>query len=370
MDVTAPFAGAFAGQRVLVTGDTGFKGAWLCAWLRRLGADVWGCGLAPETTPSLFDVLSLADNITHRNVDVRNADAVRAFISEAQPTYVFHLAAQALVRRSYEDPVVTFATNVMGTAHVLEAIRHTPSVRVAIIVTTDKVYENQGWHWAYRETDALGGHDPYSASKAAAEMVVSSYRRSYFEHGPLVVSARAGNVVGGGDWAPDRLVPDLVRALEEERPLELRNPRATRPWQHVLDASSGYLHLAARLFGDAKLVAHGAWNFGPDDAEPIPVAALAEMLARAFGRGAIVDVEDATAPHEARDLRLDSSAARRLLGWRPAWATVETVNRTAQWYSTLLREGPQAAAVLTPVQIDDYTAAAVGLASWAPRTTT
>lgn len=361
------FGDAYRGRRVLVTGDTGFKGAWLCRWLTRLGAEVVGAALPPDTNPSLFEALKLGDSITHHDVDIRDADAVAALVANARPDLVIHLAAQPLVRRSYRAPVETFATNVMGTAHLLDAVRHCPSVLATLVVTTDKVYENRGWLWPYRENDTLGGHDPYSASKAAAELVVSSYRRSFFGTGGPVVVARAGNVIGGGDWAEDRIIPDIVRAIIATKPVELRNPRAVRPWQHVLDALSGYLQLLS-LASSSPSVGHDAFNFGPDDATPVDVGALVRRFCVVMGRGSVVEKPDPSAPHEAQDLRLDSTLARRHLGWRPAWSTDDAITRTAAWYRSCVDDGAAAAAALLDEQIDDYAAAAALDVPWAKGT--
>ncbi|HEY1100111.1 MAG TPA: CDP-glucose 4,6-dehydratase, partial [Myxococcota bacterium] len=324
------FGDFYRGRRVLLTGDTGFKGAWLARWLELLGADVVGLALPADTTPALTHVLGLRERLPCFDVDIRDERAVVDVFASAQPELVMHLAAQPLVRASYRAPVDTFATNVMGTAHVLEAIRTTSSVRAALVVTTDKVYENRQWPWPYREHDALGGHDPYSASKAAAEIVVASYRRSFFADGPRVVVARAGNVIGGGDWAAERLVPDIVRAIGAEVAVELRHPDAVRPWQHVLDANAGYLHLLWRVA--TSTLAEHAFNFGPDDDVPLTVGVLAQRFVDVFGRGRVVERRDASAPHEAHLLRLDSSLARSVLGWRPAWSTATTLTRTAEWY--------------------------------------
>jgi CDP-glucose 4,6-dehydratase len=350
------FAGTFRGCRVLVTGDTGFKGAWLCHWLVRLGADVTGLALPPDTQPNLFDDINLRRVMRHRDVDVRDAAAVREIVKNAAPEFVFHLAAQPLVRRSYREPVETFAVNVMGTVNILDAALRCATTRGILVVTTDKVYENKGESRAFQETDRLGGHDPYSASKAAAEFAVASYRHALFPSGPPIVVARAGNVIGGGDWAEDRLVPDIMRALSTERPVELRHPRAVRPWQHVLDALSGYLLLLARV--SEGPIGADAFNFGPDEDEAVDVGALAHRLCAAIGRGSVIEKPDSAGLREASSLMLDSSLARTLLGWQPVWDTQEAIARTATWYRAYLDEGARAASDLLDKQLVDYVSAA------------
>jgi CDP-glucose 4,6-dehydratase len=282
-----PFEGRFAGAPVLVTGSTGFKGAWLCAWLARLGARVSGAALAP-TTPSLFDALDLRATTSQHDGDIRDPAFLERVVAREQPRVVLHLAAQALVRASYDDPVGTFATNVQGTVHLLEAVRRAGRPCAVLVVTSDKCYENVGWEHGYRETDGLGGHDPYSASKACAELVAQSYRRAFFapaklaQHQVAIASARAGNVIGPGDWAKDRIVPDAVRALSAGQPLQVRAPRSTRPWQHVLDALSGYLALTALLLGPDAAGWAEAWNFGPTAEDARPVRSLADAFCQAW----------------------------------------------------------------------------------------
>ncbi len=339
MDSSALVDAAFwAGRRVLVTGHTGFKGAWLALWLRELGAVVSGYALAPDVGDSLFERADLGSKIASTLGDVRDADAVEAAVRTHAPEVVFHLAAQALVLPSYQTPVETFATNVMGTVHVLEAARTQPSVRAVVVVTTDKVYENCGSEWPFRETDPLGGHDPYSASKAAAEIVTASYRRSFYgteAAGAAVASARAGNVIGGGDWAEHRLVPDAIRAFQRGEALRLRNPGHTRPWQHVIDPLVGYVLLAEHLIRTGA-GADVAWNFGPNE-DGVTTAELAELLAEAWGPEARVTHESlAGAPHEAATLRLDASRAKRRTGWRPRIPLVDAVNLTVGWYRAVL----------------------------------
>jgi CDP-glucose 4,6-dehydratase len=331
--MTSSFGGIYRGRRVLVTGQTGFKGAWLSLWLHDLGAEVSGYALAPDTTPSLHDQLGLAGLVDSRRGDVRDAALLEKTLRETRPEIVFHLAAQPLVRASYDAPAATFATNVLGTAHLLDAVRRAESVRVCVVVTTDKCYENREDDRAYREDDRLGGRDPYSASKACAEFVAASYRDSFFRReGRVSLStARAGNVIGGGDWAADRLVPDCVRALAAGRPASLRQPRSVRPWQHVLDPLSGYLTLAARQLEQPEAFAE-AWNFGPDPEAALTTGEVADLVVRAWGSGRWASVPDASAPHEAGLLRIDSQKARARLGWRPCYGPREAVSRTVDWY--------------------------------------
>ena len=324
---------AFRGKRVLVTGDTGFKGSWLSLWLTELGADVTGYALAAEGGQPLFDLLGLERMIRHVDGDVRDADAVQAAFAEARPEIVFHLAAQSLVRRSYDEPKYTFDTNVGGAVNVLEAVRATPSVRAVVCITSDKCYRNKEWVWGYRENDELGGHDPYSASKAAAETVIGAYIASYFHGGgaPGVASTRAGNVIGGGDWTQDRIVPDCMRALKEGAGIVLRNPDATRPWQHVLEPLSGYLLLAARLLEDPGRHS-GAWNFGPRPGSVRTVRELAETVVRDWGGGDISVKREPGDRHEATLLHLSIDKAQTGLGWSPKWDAGRTIAETVAWY--------------------------------------
>jgi CDP-glucose 4,6-dehydratase len=328
----------YAGRRVLVTGHTGFKGAWLSAWLLELGAEVAGYALEPPTTPSLFETIDLDRRVDHRIGDVRDADALDRRVDEVDPHLVVHMAAQALVRESYAEPVVTFDTNVMGTVHALDALRRRGRPSVVIVVTSDKCYENSGEVREFRETDPLGGHDPYSASKGATELVVAAYRRSFFpperqdEHGVCLASVRAGNVIGGGDWATDRIVPDIVRAVRAGEAPRLRNPGAVRPWQHVLDALSGYLWLAALMLERGAEGLAEAWNFGPVDRQTVSVGELTGRVLRAWGRDGWVEGGGDSGVREVDHLRLDCRKSVEGLGWRPLWDVNEAIRRTVEWY--------------------------------------
>jgi CDP-glucose 4,6-dehydratase len=321
------------GKRVLLTGHSGFKGSWLALWLQRLGADVTGLALPPTTMPNLFELAHIKDGISNHFCDIRNSTALAKIIHNAHPEIVFHLAAQPLVRASYRDPLATYATNVMGTAHLLDALRSLNSTKVAVMVTTDKVYRNNEWDYPYRETDALGGHDPYSASKAASEIVIASYREGYLaEQGVAVASARAGNVIGGGDWSEDRLIPDAVRAWQGETPLEIRRPQAIRPWQHVLEPLAGYLTLAQKLWQHPELA--GAFNFGPHTHEAATVREVIEQARTTYGRGEVIYSNGDTGPHEAGWLALETAKTRETLSIAPQWALAETVKRTLNWYKS------------------------------------
>lgn len=319
------------GRRVWLSGHTGFKGAWLAFWLRQLGAKICGCSLPPSTNPSLFEGLGLQLRLDHQIADVRDAEAVHQSIRGFKPEVVFHLAAQALVRRGYEDPLGTFETNVMGTANVLEAIRKEKTVRVVVVVTTDKVYRNLESCRPFQEEDPLGGRDPYSASKAGAEMAITSYRESFLQPaGVAVAAARAGNVIGGGDWSIDRILPDAVRAWGQGKPLVVRNPGATRPWQHVLEPLSAYLFLAQALWDKPSLT--GNYNFGPDKTEGATVRKVVELAREAIGSGEVQWCEAEAGPPEAKNLSLDTRKARQVLGILPAWNLKEAVDRTMKWY--------------------------------------
>lgn len=345
--------GDWRGRRVFLTGDTGFKGSWLALWLHQLGAEVTGFALPPPTDPSLFAAARIDELINHVDGDIRDLDAVTQAMAVTRPEVVFHLAAQPLVRLSYDAPVETYATNFMGTVHVLEAVRRTGGVGAVICITTDKCYENREWVWPYRETDAMGGYDPYSSSKGAAELAIAAYRRSFFNGGPTgVASVRAGNVIGGGDWAADRLIPDLVRAFEAGVAPEIRSPGAVRPWQHVLEALGGYLMIADRLLAGDRVFAD-AWNFGPADDDARPVDWIVERMHAAWGGSAAAAVPfTGTTPHEAGLLRLDCSKARAMLGWRPALDLKTAVKWIVDWHRAQ-RSGADARA-LTLAQIADY----------------
>ena len=319
------------GRRVLLTGHSGFKGAWLALWLSKLGAKVTGISLPPTSTPNLFTLANVAQITNSHYVDIRDADGVSRIVKGAEPEIVFHLAAQALVRPGYKDPLGTFATNVLGTANVLNSLRGVDSVRAAVAVTTDKVYKNLESIEPYRETDILGGYDPYSASKAASELIISSYKDSYLAaQGIAVASARAGNVVGGGDWSVDRLIPDAIRAWDINVPLEIRRPNAVRPWQHVLEPLNGYLVLAESLYSDRNLA--GAYNFGPKSSEAATVRKVIELANQVYGNGRILWGAGADGPHETNLLSLDTSKARDVLEVSPRWNLTQTITRTMNWY--------------------------------------
>jgi CDP-glucose 4,6-dehydratase len=346
------------GKRVLVTGHTGFKGGWLSLWLGRLGAQVHGFALKAPTQPSLFEEARVAEGMTSTIGDIRDPESLQSALGRAEPEVVFHLAAQPIVRQSYAEPVETFHTNVMGTVNVLEAVRHAPSVRAVVNVTTDKCYENREWQRGYREDDPLGGHDPYSGSKACAEIVGAVYRRSFLssraDGGAVgVANARAGNVIGGGDWARDRLIPDMIRAIVSGVPVRIRNPASTRPWQHVLEPLSAYLLLARRLLSGDVSVAD-AWNFGPDASDVRPVSWILDRWAARWGEGFAWSRDDGDHPHEARLLQLDIGKARERLGWRPRWPLEDGLDRTIDWYREWRRGGDMRAATIR--QIEEFSA--------------
>jgi CDP-glucose 4,6-dehydratase len=338
------FRNAYKGKKVLITGHTGFKGSWLAVWLRELGADVTGYSLAPPSVPSNFSACRLQDKITHIEGDIRDLETLQRVFDKHQPEFVFHLAAQALVRTSYLDPKLTFDTNIGGTVNILEAARMTPSVRVLINITSDKCYENREWAWGYRENDPLGGHDPYSASKGGAEVVFAAYLKSFFrkEAGGREIGAasvRAGNVIGGGDWGTDRLIPDCIRALTGAKTIELRNPNAIRPWQHVLEPLSGYLLLGAML-ETTPAAFSGAWNFGPSGRDHLTVGQIAEKLVSLWGSGAWMDVSSKSAAvHEARTLKLCCDKALAELNWHSALDIEQCLQYLTQWYKLFYENG-------------------------------
>lgn len=326
----------FKGKRIFITGHTGFKGSWLCLLLANLGADVIGYSLAPPTTPSLYDLAHIVDLFPSYDADIRNAERLAAAMSESKPEIVFHLAAQPLVRDSYKIPLETYATNVMGTVHVLEAVRYCPSVRAVVNVTTDKCYENQERSWGYRENDRLGGFDPYSNSKACSELVTAAYRSSYFhpqayeKHGVAIATARAGNVIGGGDWATDRLVPDIIRAALAGEVVRIRSPYSIRPWQHVLEPLCGYLTLARRLYEDGPEYSE-EWNFGPLDSDVKTVEWIVQQICRSWGGPVRFVIDKGDHPKETHFLKLDCSKAKSRLGWRPRWSLGQALQSTIDW---------------------------------------
>jgi CDP-glucose 4,6-dehydratase len=325
------------GKRVFLTGHTGFKGSWLSLWLQSLGAHVHGLALESPTTPNLFTVAQVAASMASHTIgDIRDLKTVQKAMQAAQPNIVIHMAAQPLVRLSYVEPVETYATNIMGTVHVLQAARITPSVKAIVVVTTDKCYENKEWSWGYRENEPMGGHDPYSNSKGCAELVTSAYRNSFLHgQGIAVGSARAGNVIGGGDWAADRLVPDILRAFEQNQPVTIRNPHATRPWQHVLEPLSGYLTLAEHLYTHGQVFAEG-WNFGPKDDDAQTVQWIVEHMVNSWGKGASWQLDSGVHPHEANYLKLDISKAKDRLGWQPSWRLATALELITTWHQAYL----------------------------------
>ena len=344
-------AAFWTGKRVLVTGHTGFKGGWLMTWLRHLGADVAGLALPPATSPNLFELAQIAQGAGSVFADIRDGAAVKAAFDRFQPEIVFHMAAQAIVRASYDDPVGTYATNVMGTVHVFEAVRSSP-VRVVVNITSDKCYDNKEWVWGYRETDALGGKDPYSNSKACAELVTAAYRSSFFSGASRIgfASARAGNVIGGGDWAQDRLIPDVIAAIRSGEPVPVRNPDAIRPWQHVLEPLSGYVLLAEHLWRDPAAFS-SEWNFGPDADSVRTVRWLVDRLAVLWGVPPQQMPQPGQHPHEARLLSLDSSKARAHLGWAPRWGLDRAASAVVEWYKAF-----EQGAAVRPVMVDQINA--------------
>jgi CDP-glucose 4,6-dehydratase len=325
------------GRKVFITGHTGFKGSWLSLWLQSLGAQVTGYALDPPTQPSLFDLADIGDHMTSVKGDIRDSAHLKETISHNQPEIIIHMAAQSLVRQSYINPVETYETNIMGTVNILEAVRFEKSVRVVVIVTSDKCYENREWSWGYRENEPMGGYDPYASSKGCAELITSAYRSSFFptkqcgQHSVAIASVRAGNVIGGGDWADDRLIPDIMKSFLNNSSVLIRNPHAIRPWQHVLDPLCGYLCLIERLWKDGVTFGE-AWNFGPNIDEARTVSWIVDSMARLWGDGARWDIDAGTHPHEAHYLKLDSSKARNQLQWTPKIVLSDALNRIITWY--------------------------------------
>lgn len=353
--------GIYAGRRVLLTGHNGFKGTWLALWLRQMGAEVMGIAAEPPSMPNMHEAVKAGEVFSGRYVDIQDYGSLLNVVNEFQPEVVLHLAAQALVRPSYESPLHTLQTNIMGTAHVLEACRHTPSVRAVVIVTSDKCYRNNEWVWGYRENDPMGGHDPYSVSKGCAELVTTSYIKSFFPpetygqtHRVAVASARAGNAIGGGDWGKDRLIPDCFRALHADKPIHIRFPTAVRPWQHVLECLSGYLLLGARLLQHGPQYGCG-WNFAPIDMGDVwPVERVVKFICGLWGEGGYV-VDRGAQPHEAHMLCLDCTKANIELGWRPRYKVPEALAQTTQWYQAWSRNPePRHMRDVTLAQIDAY----------------
>ena len=329
----------YKGKRVLITGHTGFKGGWLTIWLQMLGAEVTGYALDPLYPNGVFTLSAISSTINDIRADIRDLNRLKRIISEVKPEIVFHLAAQPVVLESYLNPVETFDINILGSVNLLEAVRTAEGVRSVVMITSDKCYDNREWVWGYRENDPMGGHDPYSASKAAAELAINSYRESFFSKSLKtgIASARAGNVIGGGDWTKHRLIPDMIRAFEKGVPVVIRNPEATRPWQHVLDPLGGYLMLGMNLFNQPDKIA-GAWNFGPSEFDTYPVSEVVKMLVTLYGKGDWAQNSNGERHHEANLLHLDISKARKTLGWRPILSLKESLQLTADWYKVYLSE--------------------------------
>jgi CDP-glucose 4,6-dehydratase len=352
-------ANFWKGKKIFVTGHTGFKGSWLCLWLNRLDARVTGYALNPPTNPSLYELCRTDKLVRTTIADIRDGALLTKVMQAAEPEVVIHMAAQPLVRDSYKIPVDTYSINVMGTVNLFEAVRATKSVKAVINVTTDKCYENKEWVWGYRENEPMGGYDPYSNSKACSELVTMAYRSSYFNekdyatHGVAIASARAGNVIGGGDWALDRLIPDFIRAILKKEKVLIRNPYAVRPWQHVLEPLSGYLLLAQKLVLEGPRF-NGGWNFGPDDNDAKPVSWLVERLCAKWGNGASYSISKAVHPHEAHYLKLDCSKAKTELGWQPQWDLEKAIDSIVEW--TQIYIAREDVAAICTRQIDDYIA--------------
>lgn len=352
---TLPFSNVYSGKRVLVTGHTGFKGSWLSLWLNELGAEVIGYALKPPTIPSLFKVCGIEKKITSIIADIRNLKMLREVFAEYQPEIVFHMAAQSLVRYSYKEPVETYETNIMGTVNLFEACRYTPSVKAIVNITSDKCYENREWVWGYRENDPMGGYDPYSSSKGCAELITNAYIKSYFnpdnyeKHGVSLVSVRAGNVIGGGDWSEDRLIPDCMKALNESRPIVIRYPDAIRPWQHVLEPLYGYLLLAQCLYQDGPAFC-GAWNFGPDDDDVKPVRWIVNHITEIWGDNNGWKIDNHNHPYEANYLKLDCSKAKSKLGWHPQWDLNFSLEKTVEWYKAYCNQEDMLNIIVSQIQ--------------------
>jgi CDP-glucose 4,6-dehydratase len=340
------------GKKVFLTGHTGFKGSWLSLWLQSMGAEVKGFALEPPTTPSLFEQAGVAAGMESEIGDIRNLAAITASMTSFNPDILIHMAAQPLVRLSYREPVETYATNVMGTVHVLEAARQCSNLKAIVNVTTDKCYENQEWVWGYRENEPMGGHDPYSNSKGCSELVTAAYRNSFFNTAdtPALASARAGNVIGGGDWAEDRLIPDILRAFEQQQPVIIRNPLATRPWQHVLEPLSGYLILAEKLYTEGTAYAEG-WNFGPRDEDVQPVEWILNHMVEQWGAGASWQLDTNPQPHEAQLLKLDISKAAAKLKWQPRWSLAQALDSIVEWHQCWLAQKDIRQATLNQISL-------------------
>lgn len=347
----------WAGKKVLITGHTGFKGSWLALWLQSMGAKVCGFALSPPSSPSLFDVARIGEGISSHIGDIRDFEHLKSILIKEKPEVIFHLAAQSLVRRSYSNPIETYSANVMGTVHLLEAIRQVEGVRVVVNITSDKCYENREWIWGYRENDAMGGYDPYSSSKGCAELVASAYRNSFFnaadyaEHGVALSSVRAGNVIGGGDWAEDRLIPDMLRAIESGQPVMIRNPNAVRPWQHVLEPLAGYLLLAEKMWESGPEFSEG-WNFGPNDDDAKPVEWIVNEMTGQWQEGASWKIDGRDHPHEAHYLKLDCSKAKNRIGWHPRWGIEQALRQIIVWHRAYLAGDDMRK--ITLKQISDY----------------
>jgi CDP-glucose 4,6-dehydratase len=340
------------GKKIFITGHTGFKGSWLSLWLQSVGANVVGYALKPPTSPNLFEVAQVADGMTSIIGDVREREHLQAVIAQHQPEIVFHMAAQPLVRYSYANPVETYATNVMGTVHLFEAVRQVTSVKVVVNITSDKCYENKEWVWGYRENEPMGGYDPYSNSKGCAELVTSAYRHSFFHQpGIAVASARAGNVIGGGDWAQDRLIPDIMQAMMARKPVSIRNPKAIRPWQHVLEPLQGYLILAEKLWEKGAAYAE-AWNFGPNEEDAKPVQWIVEQLTQMWDNNTGWTLDNKEHPHEAHYLKLDCAKAKTWLDWHPKWTLETALKNIISWYQAYVKQQDMQKVTLT--QINTY----------------